>query len=373
MGRWSALTWLKPRRPTRVVMAGRVPIGGDSPISVQSMVKVPSTDGPQVLDQVAELAAAGCEICRMAVPDRDAVPVLAWVAARSPVPVVADIHFDHRLALAALDAGVAALRINPGNLGGPAALRQVAAAAASRGAAIRVGVNLGSLEADLARQYGPTAAAMVASAMGQVRMLEDTGFGAIVVSAKAPDVHRTVEAYRSLSRMTDWPLHIGLTEAGPGTSGLVKSAAALSLLLAEGIGDTIRVSLSGPPVEEVRAGRAVLQGLGLRQFGPELVSCPTCGRCQFDLIGLLPEIEQRLETLDLPLVVAVMGCAVNGPGEARRADVGLAGAGPGQAVLFAGGEVLRAVPVARAAEELWQEVRRISQARAGMAPGGAKG
>jgi (E)-4-hydroxy-3-methylbut-2-enyl-diphosphate synthase len=335
------------------------------------MVKLPAHDGPAILDQVLELAAAGAELCRLAVPDSAAIPVLAWLAPRSPVPLVADIHFDHRLALAAIEAGVSKLRINPGNLGGPGPLRQVSAAAGAAGVAIRVGVNLGSLEADIAAERGYTAEAMAASALRQVRMLEDEGFDAIVVSAKAPDVGRTVAAYRLISAATDWPLHLGVTEAGPGAAGLVKSAVGLGLLLAEGVGDTIRVSLSGSPVEEVRAGQAVLQCLGIRGFGPELVSCPTCGRCQFDLLRILPEVERRMERLRVPLVIAVMGCAVNGPGEARRADVGLAGAGRGQAVLFADGQALRTVPVERAVDELWQEIERIADSRgASLAPRG---
>ncbi len=344
------------RRPTRAVRVGGVTIGGGSPVSVQSMVKRDPYDGGAVLAQVEELAAAGCEVCRLAVPDRRAADVFAWVARRTDLPLVADVHFDYRLALAAIDAGAGKLRINPGNLGGPEALRAVAGAATAAGIPIRVGVNLGSLEADLARRLGYTGAAMAESAIRQVRLLEDLGFEGIVISAKAPDVARTIEAYRLISGRTSWPLHLGVTEAGPGTPGLVKSAVGIGVLLAEGIGDTVRVSLSEDAVEEVAAGYAILASLSLRAAGPELVSCPTCGRCQFDVIGVAHEVNERLKDIRRPLTVAVMGCAVNGPGEARRADVGVAGAAGGQAVLFVRGEVQRSFPAEQAVDELFREI-----------------
>jgi len=352
-----------PRKPTRLVSAGRVPIGGASPIAVQSMVKLPMTDARAVLAQIEELAQQGCELCRLAVPDHAALEVFGWVAKRSPLPLVADVHFDYRLALGALRAGAAKLRVNPGNLGGDGPLREVARAVATEGVPIRVGVNMGSLEPDIAAVYGYSGEAMALSAMRQVERLEELGVDAIVISAKAHGVPVTVDAYRRLARSTPWPLHLGVTEAGPGTPGLVKSAVGIGLLLAEGIGDTIRVSLSAPARTEVEAAYAILASLELRRRGPELVSCPTCGRCQFDLLSLVGEVEQRLSSIREPLVVAVMGCAVNGPGEARRADVGIAGAGPDRAVLFAQGKVVRSIPAAAAADELMAEVARI---RAGL-------
>lgn len=361
----------RPRARTTPVAVGALTVGGDSPVSVQSMLKAPSHDIGAITAQLDQLAAAGCEICRVAVPDRTAADRLAELVARSPMPLVADIHFDYRLALAAIDAGVAKLRINPGNIGGPDQVRAVAAAAQAAKVAIRVGVNLGSLEQDLAERYGHGAEAMAESAMRQIRLLEDLGCRALIISAKAPDVARTVGAYRLLAEQTEWPLHLGVTEAGPGVPGLVKSTLGVGLLLSEGIGDTIRVSLSGPPVDEIRAGQAILQGLELRAFGPDLVSCPTCGRCQFDLLSLVPQVERRLQSVTEPLTVAVMGCAVNGPGEARRADVGIAGAAGGQAVLFAAGQVLRAVSAERALDELCGEIDRILATRQGrpQAPG----
>lgn len=346
-----------------MVRAGGVAIGGDHPIVVQSMIKVDPHDGPAILAQVERLAGAGCELCRLAVRDQAAVDTFAWVAGRAPLPLVADVHFDHQLALGAVAAGAAKLRINPGNLGGPEPLRLVAREATQAGIPIRVGVNLGSLEDDLARRLGHTAEAMAASAMRQVRLLEDTGFAAIVISAKASDVPRTVGAYRLIADETDWPLHLGITEAGPGRGGLVKSAAGLSILLGEGLGDTIRVSLTGDPAEEVAAAYEILRSLGLRHRGVELIACPTCGRCRFDLVSLAAEVNRRTANVTEPLVVAVMGCEVNGPGEARRADVGVALAGGGRAVLFAGGEVARTVNAAEAADELCAEIQRVLDRR----------
>jgi (E)-4-hydroxy-3-methylbut-2-enyl-diphosphate synthase len=350
------------RRPTRVVRAGTsVLIGGGNPIVVQGMTKAPAHDGPAVLAQVEAMAARGCELCRLAVPDEESLSAFAWVAGRSPLPLVADIHFDHRLALGAITAGAAKLRINPGNLGGPDALRQVALEATAAGVPIRVGVNLGSLEAELASSMGYTGAAMAESAMRQVRMLEDLGFEGIVISAKASDVSRTVEAYREIAARTDWPLHLGVTEAGPGLAGAVKGSLGIGLLLAEGIGDTIRVSLTGDPTDEIAVAYDILGGLELRRRGPELISCPTCGRCSFDVAAVARGVQGHLAGLTEPLVVAVMGCAVNGPGEARRADVGLAGAAGGRAVLFSGGRILRTVSAEKAVDELLAEIESLRQ------------
>jgi len=353
------LTLVAPRREARPVRIGRVAIGGTAPVAVQSMAKTPAADAPATLAQVFRLAEAGCEICRLAVPDRESLRAFAWVAARSPLPLVADIHFDHRLALDALASGAAKIRINPGNLGGEGPLREVAREATRSGAPIRVGVNLGSLEAGLARSLGHTAEAMARSALRYVADLEQWGVPGLVVSAKAPDVDRTVEAYRLLAGKTVWPLHLGVTEAGPGTAGLVKGALGIGLLLSEGIGDTIRVSLTGDPVTEVHAGYEILRGLGLRRRGPEIISCPMCGRCRLDVEAVVAEVQKRLAGSLAPHVIAVMGCAVNGPGEARRADVGLAGAGDGKAVLFAGGQVIRSVDTANAVDQLLEEIARL--------------
>lgn len=348
-----------PRRATRQVKAGPVTMGGGNPVVVQGMAKAPAGDGPAVLAQVEAMAGRGCELCRLAVPDSASLEAFTWVARRSPLPLVADIHFDHRLALGAIDAGAAKLRVNPGNLGGPGPLREVARAAIAAGVPIRVGVNLGSLEGELAASMGHTAAAMAESALRQVRMLEEAGVEAIVVSAKASDVPRTIDAYREIAARTDWPLHLGVTEAGPGLGGAVKGALGIGLLLAEGIGDTIRVSLTGDPSDEIDVAYDILSGLGLRRRGPELISCPTCGRCSFDVLGTAQAVSRHLADLREPLVVAVMGCAVNGPGEARRADVGVAGAADGRAVLFSGGRVMRTVAAGEAVSVLVEEIERL--------------
>jgi len=348
-----------PRRKTRQVKVRDLAIGGGSPVSVQGMIKRPAHDGSAVLAQVTELADAGCDLCRLAVQDAEAASVFGWVARHTTVPLVADIQFDYRLALLAIDAGAAKLRVNPGNLGGPDRLREVALSAAAARVPIRVGVNLGSLDQAIAAKHGYTGQAMAESALQEVRLLEDLGFDAIVISAKAPDVQRTVQAYRALSTRTAWPLHLGVTEAGPGNAGLIKSAVGIGTLLAEGIGDTIRVSLTEDAVAEIDAGYAILQSLGLSERAAELVSCPTCGRCQFDLLPVAQEVARRLRSVPGPLTVAVMGCAVNGPGEARRADVGIAGAAGDQAVLFAGGQVLRSVPAPEAVDELFAQIGRI--------------
>lgn len=353
----------RPRRCTRPVPIGQVTVGGAHPVAVQSMTKVPAADAEANLRQVHELAEAGCEICRLAVPDREALGPFARVAARSPLPLVADVHFDYRLALGAIAAGAAKLRVNPGNLGGEGPLREVAREARSAGVPIRIGVNLGSLEAELARSHGYTAAAMAESALRYVRDLEDWGVVGLVISAKAPDVARTVEAYRLIAGRTEWPLHLGVTEAGLGTDGVVKSSLGIGLLLAEGVGDTIRVSLTGDPVEEVRAGYAILRALGLRARGPEIISCPTCGRCRLDVGAVAAEVQRRLAGSVKPCTIAVMGCAVNGPGEARRADVGLAGGGEGKAVLFARGHVVRTVNAAEAVQQLLDEIARLPAGR----------
>lgn len=352
-------------RQTRQIQVGSVAVGGGAPVSVQSMCSTDTRDAERTLAQIGALAAAGCEIVRCAVPDAEAIAPLGEICRRSPLPVIADIHFDYRLALDAVAAGVAGLRINPGNIGEEWKVREVVQACAERRLPIRIGVNGGSLEKELLEKYRhPTAEAMVESALGHVRILEDLGYGEIKISLKASDVRRTVTAYRLLAEQVDYPLHIGITEAGTTWSGTIKSSIGLGALLLDGIGDTLRVSLTGDPVEEVRVGFEILKSLELRERGPVFVSCPTCGRCQIDLIEIAEEVEQRLRDLPLKLTIAVMGCVVNGPGEAREADLGIAG-GKGQGLLFRQGEVVRKVPQAELADALVEEAWRMVEARQG--------
>jgi (E)-4-hydroxy-3-methylbut-2-enyl-diphosphate synthase len=351
---------LFPRRRTRPVHVGGVVIGGDAPVVVQAMTKTDTRDVRATSAQIRRLEKAGAEIVRLAVPDRAAAAALREIRKRSCVPLIADIHFDHRLALAALEAGVDGLRLNPGNIGGPDKVREVVKAAGERGVAIRIGVNSGSLEKDiLARAGGATAAAMVESALRHVRMLEDLGFRAIKISLKASDIPRTLEAYRLLAGQVDHPFHAGITEAGMLLAGSVKSSAGLALLLAEGLADTIRVSLTASPEREVFVAWQLLQALGLRTRGVTFVSCPTCGRCEVDLKGLAAKVEKAVLGLKAPLTVAVMGCTVNGPGEAKEADIGLA-CGRGSGVIFRKGKVLRKVPASRAAEAVIDEVKKLA-------------
>ena len=331
------------RNGTRQLRLGNVLIGGGAPVAVQSMTNTDTRDASATLEQIARLHAAGCEIVRLAVPDEKAAAALKTIADRSPVPLVADIHFDHRLALAALDAGLRGLRINPGNIGGD----NLAAAAKANGAVIRVGVNSGSVEKDLLERYGgPTPEALVESALSHVRMLEKRGFYDIKISLKSSSVTDTIAAYRLMAEKADYPLHLGVTEAGTPMRGTVKSAAGLGLLLFEGIGDTIRVSLTADPVREVAVAWEILRAVGLRSRGPEIVSCPTCGRTEIDLIGMAEKVEAHVQSHPLAassrLKIAVMGCVVNGPGEAREADIGLAG-GRDKGVIFRKGKVLRSV------------------------------
>lgn len=345
------------RRQSRPVWVGSVQVGGGAPVVVQSMTKTDTRDVAATVAQIEELASWGCELVRVAVPDAEAAAALKSIKARSPLPVVADIHFDYRLALAALAAGVDGLRLNPGNIGGVEKVRQVVKEAKERGVPIRIGVNAGSLERRLLEKHGGvTAAALVESALTHVRLLEDMDFRAIKISVKAADVLLTVEAYRQLAQAVDYPLHVGVTEAGTLRAGLIRSAIGIGILLAEGIGDTIRVSLSAPPRYEVWAAWEILKALGLRRRGIELISCPTCGRCRIDLMAIANEVEERLQRVTVPLKVAVMGCEVNGPGEAREADVGIAG-GKGVGLLFARGKPLRRVPEGELVEELMREIR----------------
>ncbi len=343
---------MKPRKTTRSIRIGDVGVGGDNPIRVQSMCNTDTRDVQATLAQVHALAAAGCEIVRLAVPDEQAALALSTIVPASPVPLIADIHFDHRLALAALQAGIHGLRINPGNIGGEAKVDAVVAAAKDKGAPIRIGVNSGSVEKDLLKRYGgPTPEAMVESALTHVAMLERRGFEQIKISLKSSSVLNTIAAYQLLAERVDYPLHVGITEAGTLVRGAVKSSVGLGILLWEGLGDTLRVSLTHDPVAEIGVAWEILRALGLRERGPEIVSCPTCGRTEIDLIGLTNEVEERLRGVEEVFTVAVMGCPVNGPGEAKEADIGIAG-GRDLGIIFRKGEVVRKV---RGSENLAEE------------------
>ena len=345
------------RHATKSISIGNVRVGGDAPVSVQSMTKTDTRDVSATVDQIHLLEDAGCEIVRVAVPDNQAARALEAIKVRIGIPLIADIHFDHRLALAAIDGGVDGLRINPGNIGNAQKIAEVARNAFKRRIPIRIGVNAGSLEKDLLKKHGhPTAPALAESALRHIRLLEACDFNLIKVSLKASDVLSMVAAYRLMASKTNYPLHLGVTEAGPLVRGIVKSSLGIGLLLAEGIGDTIRVSLTAPPVEEVKAGQAILRALKLREFGPEIISCPTCGRCEVNIEAIVNELEIRLQTIKKPLTIAVMGCVVNGPGEAREADIGVA-LGKNSGVLFKKGQALGTVEPKNLVERLMEEIR----------------
>ncbi len=349
------------RGQTRRINLGPVPIGGGAPVAVQSMTSTDTRDAAATLAQIGRLAAVGCEVVRCAVPDMEAAAAFEAITAASPLPVVADVHFDHRLAVAALKHGAAGLRINPGNIGGEKAVAEVVAAARDAGAPIRVGANSGSLPRDIAEACGgPTPAALVEAALRHVGMLEARGFTDIKVSLKSSSVLDTIAAYRLFAQRHPAPLHLGVTEAGGLTAGTVKSALGIGVLLLEGLGDTFRVSLTAEPEREVEVAWHLLRACGLRARGVEIISCPTCGRTEIDLIGLLQKAEPELAKVAAPLTVAIMGCVVNGPGEASHADVGVAG-GRGQGVLFARGEVIRKLPEHELLSALMDEVRRVAQ------------
>ncbi len=344
------------RRKSRKINAGGVEIGGGAPISVQSMTTTATADVEATSRQIARMEAAGCDIVRVAVPDMAAAEAIAELKKRTKLPIVADIHFDYRLALAAVKAGVDKIRINPGNIGSPERVRAVADACRERGIPIRVGVNGASVRRDiLERHGGVTAGALAESAISHVELLEDAGFFDIAISVKAPEVALTIEAYRRLAELRDYPLHVGLTHSGTERIGVMKSAAAIGALLADGIGDTIRVSLTADPVREVETGIDLLRALEIRRDCAEVVACPTCGRCRIDLIPLAEEVERRLADVKKPLKVAVMGCAVNGPGEARECDVGIAG-GPDSGLIFRKGEIIAKVPQERFVDALMHEI-----------------
>ncbi len=344
------------RRKTRQIRLGNVPVGGEAPVVVQSMCNTDTRDIQATLEQIRRLDEFGCELVRLAVMDEEAVRSLKEIKKEAATPLIADIHFDHRLALGALKAGVDGLRINPGNIGSELAVAKVVHAAAERQVPIRIGVNSGSLDKDLLQRYGgATPEAMVESALRQVLLLESLNFSEIKISLKSSDVMDMVEAYRLLADRVSYPLHLGVTEAGTLLSGSVKSTLGIGLLLAQGIGDTIRVSLTRDPTDEVRVAYEILRGLKLRERGVELISCPTCGRCEIDLIGLTHQVEKRLLRVKTPLKVAIMGCVVNGPGEAKEADVGIAG-GRGQGILFKKGEIVAKIPEAELMSKLLEEV-----------------
>lgn len=348
------------RRKTRQIKVGSVPVGGGAPISVQSMASTDTRDVKATIRQIRRMQRAGCEIIRVGVPDMDAARKLAAIKAKIDIPLVADIHFDHRLALEALRQGVDGLRLNPGNIGGRRKVQEVTRAAAESSVPIRIGVNSGSVERDLLVRYGgPVPEAMVESVLNHVALLEKEGFELIKISLKASDVMRTVDAYRLLSQRVDYPLHVGVTEAGTLIPGAVKSAIGIGLLLAEGIGDTVRVSLTAPPEREIQVAYTMLRSLGLRERGVEVISCPTCSRTAIDLMGLATRVEQALARVRAPLKVAVMGCVVNGPGEAREADVGIAG-GKGSGIIFKNGKKIGTYPEADLLRALLTEIEEMT-------------
>ena len=346
------------RRKSKQVMVGRVPVGGGAPVTVQSMLNVPSTDIPGSVAQAKRLEEAGCQILRAAIPDRAAVALIPAIKEAVRIPLVADIHFDYKLALEAVAAGVDKVRINPGNIGDDSKVEAVAKACREKGVPIRVGVNSGSVEKHILAKFGgPTPQALVESALYHVSLLERYDFTDIVVSLKASSVDSTIRAYQLMAQRCPYPLHLGVTEAGTARMGLIKSAIGIGSLLQQGIGDTLRVSLTADPVEEIPAGKDILKALGMGT-GPRLVSCPTCGRTRIDLVGLANQVEQALRGCEKDITVAVMGCAVNGPGEAREADLGIAG-GEGEGLLFQKGKILRKVPEDQLLAALLEEVDKL--------------
>lgn len=347
------------RKKTTKVRVGNLYIGGDAPVTVQSMTNTRTSDAVATAAQIKKLEEAGCDIIRVAVPDMQAALAIEQIKKEVSIPVVADIHFDYRLAITAMEKGADKVRINPGNIGSEDRVKSVVSCAKERGIPIRIGVNSGSLEKDLLDKYrGITPEALVESALKHVSILERLNFNDIVISLKATNVPLTIAAYKLMSEKVSYPLHIGVTEAGTVYNGTIKSAVGIGALLAYGIGDTIRVSLTGDPVEEIKAGKAILKSLGLYSRGAELISCPTCGRTRINLIEIAERVEKALEKVDKPVKVAVMGCAVNGPGEAREADIGIAG-GDGCALLFRHGEIIRKVPEDRIVEELLDEIEKL--------------
>ena len=351
------------RKNTRQIHIGNVAIGGGAPISVQSMCNTKTTDTKATVAQIKALQNAGCDIVRVAVPDMEAAQNLGNIIKEINIPLVADIHFDYKLALEAIKQGISALRLNPGNIGGEEKVRAVVKAAKEAHIPIRIGVNAGSLDKKILAKYGEvTPEALVESAMQHVKILEDLDFHDLKISLKAHDVPLTLAAYRLMSKTVDYPLHLGITEAGTVNTGIIKSAVGIGALLAEGIGDTFRISLTGDPVVEVKVANEILKSLGLKEYGPTLVACPTCGRTSIDLPAIAAQVEKKLEGIQDPIDVAVMGCVVNGPGEARGADVGIAG-GNGEGLIFRKGEIIRKVPEDKLVEELFKEIDAILEER----------
>lgn len=347
------------RRKTRLVNFAEQPVGGESPVSVQSMCNTKTENVAATVKQIKELEAVGCEIIRVAVPDENAAQALSKIKKEINIPLVADIHFDYQLALMAVENGVDALRINPGNIGDDQRVKEVALACKKRQIPIRVGSNSGSIEKELLEKYGgPTAEAMVESALRNVKILEENNFRDIVISLKSSHIPTTIEAYRLMAEKVDYPFHIGITESGTPWRGTIKSAAGIAALLTQGYGDTLRVSLTGDPVEEVRVGWQILKSLELRKKGVEIISCPTCGRTNIDLIALAEKVEKELMKIDKEITVAVMGCAVNGPGEAKEADIGVAG-GIEEGLIFKEGKIIKKVKEDRLLEELMNEINKI--------------
>ena len=351
------------RKKTRQIHIGNVAIGGGAPISVQSMCNTKTTDTAATVAQIKALQNAGCDIVRVAVPDMEAAKNLGNIIKKINIPLVADIHFDYKLALEAIKQGISALRLNPGNIGGEEKVRAVVKAAKEAHIPIRIGVNAGSLDKKILAKYGEvTPEALVESAMQHVKILEDLDFYDMKISLKAHDVPLTLAAYRLMSKTVDYPLHLGITEAGTVNTGIIKSAVGIGALLSEGIGDTFRISLTGDPVVEVKVANEILKSLGLKEYGPTLVACPTCGRTSIDLPAIAEQVEKKLEGIKDPIDVAVMGCVVNGPGEARGADVGIAG-GNGEGLIFRKGEIIRKVPEENLVEELFKEIDAILEER----------
>ena len=348
------------RRKSKQISVGKLKMGGDAPISIQSMLNTPAEDFEKSVEQAKRLEAAGCEIIRAAIPNMESVKLIVHLKNAVSVPIVADIHFDYRLALEAVAAGVDKVRINPGNIGDEDRVRQVVQSCKQHNVPIRVGVNSGSLEKHILAKYGhPTAQAMVDSALYHTSLIEKFDYDQIAISIKSSNVQTMIEAYRLAAQQCDYPLHLGVTEAGTARMGLIKSAVGIGSLLCDGIGDTIRVSLTDDPVNEVYAARDILKSIGLRKEGITFVSCPTCGRTKIDLIGLAQQVEEQLKDCKANLTVAVMGCAVNGPGEAREADIGISG-GDGCAILFQKGEIIRKIPEDQVVEELVREVEKLA-------------
>ena len=348
------------RRKTRQVMCGKVPIGGNAPIAIQSMTNTYTKDIKGTVKQILELEKAGCEIIRVAVANVEDAKAIAEIKKQIHIPIISDIHFDYKLALECIKSGVDKLRINPGNIGSIDNVKKVVIAAKEKNIPIRIGVNSGSVEKDILKKYNGhvTAEGMVESALGHVKILEDLDFHDIIIAVKSSDVNMMIEAYRLLSEKVDYPLHIGVTEAGTFIKGTIKSSIGIGSLLLDGIGDTIRVSLTDKPIEEIKIAKEILNSIGIRKFGINLVSCPTCGRCRINLVELAKEVEKKIASIDKDITVAVMGCAVNGPGEAREADIGIAG-GINEAILFKKGEIIKKIPEQEIVKTLIEEIKNI--------------